>query len=173
MGPGRVSEALSLFHSECLRRLPRTQVHSLIAPPLHHVPEIHEGEQHKPHRTLHDPLGEREHASTTAFANKLKSSEMKMVRFIADAADGYITVNIMEAITYQVLTPKPIQGEIDTDAGDNIEITKSWETHISKKVSGNTKDDYVAVLKSAVGSLKIDKKRLKKLQESIGESMCV
>ena len=33
------------------------------------------------------------------------------------------------------------------------------------------KDDYVAVLKSAVGSLKVDKKRLKKLQESIGASM--
>ena len=93
--------------------------------------------------------------------------------FIVDAADGYITVNIMEASTHQVTIPKPIQGEIDTDVGDTIEIAKSWETHISKMVSGNTKDDYVAVLKSAVGSLKIDKKRLKKLQESIGESMRV
>lgn len=93
--------------------------------------------------------------------------------FIVDDADGYITVNIMEAITCQVTIPKPIHGEIDTDGGDNIEIAKSWENYISKKVSGNAKSDYVAVLKSAVGSLKIDKKRLKKLQESIGESMRV
>lgn len=93
--------------------------------------------------------------------------------FIVDDADGYITVNNMEAITYQATTPKPIQGEIDTDVGDNIEIAKSWKNYISEKVSGDVKDDYVAVLKSAVGSLKIDKNRLKKLQESIGESMCV
>ena len=93
--------------------------------------------------------------------------------FIVDDADGYITVNNMEAITYQVTIPKSIHGEIDTDVGDDIEIAKSWENYISKKVSGNAKGDYVAVLKSAVGSLKIDKKRLKKLQESIGESMRV
>ena len=93
--------------------------------------------------------------------------------YIVDDADGYITVNNMEATTYQATIPKPIQGEIDTDVGDNIEIAKSWENYISKNVSGNAKDDYVAVLKSAVGSLKIDKKRLKKLQESIGESMRV
>jgi len=94
--------------------------------------------------------------------------------FIVDDADSYITANNMEAITtYQATIPKPIHGEIDTDVGDNIEIAKSWDNHISKKVSGNAKGDYVAVLKSAVGSLKIDKKRLKKLQESIGESMRV
>ena len=92
--------------------------------------------------------------------------------FIVDAADGYTTVNTMEA-THQVTTSKPIHAGIDTDMGDVVEIAKSWETHIPKKVSGNTKDDYVAVLKSAVGSLKIDKNGLKKLQESIGESMRV
>ena len=93
--------------------------------------------------------------------------------FIVDAADGYTTVNIMEAITHHVTTSKPIHAGIDTDMGDVAEIAESWETHIPKKVSGSTKDDYVAVLKSTVGSLKIDKNGLKKLQESIGESMRV
>ncbi|PXF56687.1 MAG: hypothetical protein C4B59_16500 [Candidatus Methanogaster sp.] len=58
---------------------------------------------------------------------------MKIVRFIVGATDGYITVNNMEASNYQVSIPKPIQGGVDTDAGDNIEIAKSWKTHISKK----------------------------------------
>jgi len=93
--------------------------------------------------------------------------------FIVDAADGYNRVNIMEAITHQVTISKPIHAGIDTDMRDVVEIAKSRETHIPKKVYGNTKDDYVAVLKSAVGSLKIDKNGLKKLQESIGESMRV
>ena len=61
----------------------------------------------------------------------------KVAGFIVDDADGYITVNNMDAVTYQVAIPKPVQGEIDTDVGDNIEIAKSWENYISKKVSGN------------------------------------
>jgi hypothetical protein len=93
--------------------------------------------------------------------------------FIVDAADGYTTVNIMEAITHQVTPSKPIHAGINTTMGDTVEIAKSWETHIPKKVSGTAKDDYVAVLKNAVGSLKINKNGLKKLQESIGESMRV
>jgi|LGVF01.1.fsa_nt_gb hypothetical protein len=79
----------------------------------------------------------------------------------------------MEAITHQVTISKPIHAGINTNMGDTVEIAKSWETHIPKKVSGTAKDDYVAVLKNAVGSLKIDKNGLKELQESIGESMRV
>jgi len=128
------------------------------------------------HRTLHDPLERGEHAGTAASANKLGTPKTETAMFIVDAADGYTTVNIMEAITtttHQVTISKPTHAGIDTGMGDVVEIAKSWETHIPKKVSGDTKCAYVAVLKSAVGSLKIDKNRLKKLQESIGESMRV
>jgi bifunctional DNA-binding transcriptional regulator/antitoxin component of YhaV-PrlF toxin-antitoxin module len=81
----------------------------------------------------------------------------------------------LEAITHthQVTIPKPTHAGIDPNMGDVVEITKSWGTHIPKNVSRDAKGAYVAVLKSAVGSLKIDKNRLKKLQESIGESMRV
>ena len=79
----------------------------------------------------------------------------------------------MEASNSQVYVPKPTYSGTDTDVGATIKIAKSWEPHIPKKVSGTAKDDYVAVLKSAVGSLKIDKNGLKKLQESIGECMRV
>ena len=77
--------------------------------------------------------------------------------FIIGCCRCYITVNDMEASSYQVCMPKPTYSGTDADVGATIEIAKSWETHIPKKVSGDMKGAYVAVLKSAVGSLKIDK----------------
>ncbi|MEA1895400.1 MAG: hypothetical protein U9N36_09420 [Euryarchaeota archaeon] len=56
-------------------------------------------------------------------------------------------MNNMEAITYQVTIPKPIQGEIDTDVGDNIEIAKSWENYISKKVGTSFYSGTVLILR--------------------------
>ena len=72
---------------------------------------------------------------------------------------------------YQVTIPKNIREELGIRIGDEIEFIKSKEGISIIKVS--KEDEYHSVLEEAAGALRLDKEKLKEIQESIGETLHV
>ena len=74
---------------------------------------------------------------------------------------------------YQITIPPEVRKSLNIRIGDRVEIVRNERGEfVLKKVERNM-DEYVEVLEDAAGALKMDKEKLRKIQETIGESLHV
>jgi len=74
---------------------------------------------------------------------------------------------------YQITIPKEVRESLNIRVGDRVEIVRNERGEfVLKKVERNV-DEYIRVLEDSAGALKMDKEKLKEIQEAIGESLHV
>ena len=74
---------------------------------------------------------------------------------------------------YQITIPPEVRKSLNIRIGDRVEIVRNERGEfVLKKVERNM-DEYVEVLEDAAGALKMDKEKLKRIQEAIRESLHV
>jgi|Deesub1362A_J573_1020465.scaffolds.fasta_scaffold00753_13 AbrB family looped-hinge helix DNA binding protein len=74
---------------------------------------------------------------------------------------------------YQITIPTEVRKSLNIRIGDRVEIVRNERGEfVLKKVERNV-DEYIQVLEDAAGALKMDKEKLKEIQEAIGESFHV
>ncbi|MBE8540602.1 AbrB/MazE/SpoVT family DNA-binding domain-containing protein [Geoglobus acetivorans] len=74
---------------------------------------------------------------------------------------------------YQITIPPEVRKSLNIKIGDRVEIVRNERGEFVLRKVGRDLGEYIEILEDAAGSLKMNKEKLKKLQETIGESFDV
>jgi AbrB family looped-hinge helix DNA binding protein len=74
---------------------------------------------------------------------------------------------------YQITIPAEVRKSLNIRIGDRVEIVRNERGEFVLKKVERDVDEYIKVLEDAAGALKMDKEKLKEIQEAIGESLHV
>ena len=74
---------------------------------------------------------------------------------------------------YQITIPPEVRKSLNIRIGDKVDIVRNERGEFVLKKVEESVDEYMRVLEEAAGALKMDKEKLKEIQEAIGESLHV